>query len=123
MTFDRAAARQVDVLGRVDIDTPDGHLVLEAVGETVVVSASSAGAFRSLAGPLLRLNRTVRRRTFTQLGRALAAADVEVSFRLNRREIARFGKRSGLGLVARILGVPGLQVRWRRAHDTLLLRL
>ncbi len=113
--------RKLDVTGTVELDSADGRLVLEGIGDTVRVSSMSLGAMRSVADPLLRLNRTVRRRRFEQLSRGLAAADVELTFYIDRREIARLGGRTRSGRVARGLATPGLRVRWLRALGALLL--
>ncbi|MGB5301854.1 MAG: hypothetical protein WBO43_06270 [Gemmatimonadota bacterium] len=115
------AGRKLDVTGTVELDSADGRLVLEGIGDTVRVSSMSVGAMRSVADPLLRLNRTVRRRNFEQFSRGLAAADVELTFHIDRWEIARLGGRTGSGLVARGLATPGLRVRWLRALGALLL--
>ena len=115
------SGRRLDVTGVVEFDSALGRLVLEGIGDTVRVSSTSTGAMRSIAGPLLRLNRTVRRRYFEQFRRGLAAADVELSFRIDRREIARLDGRSGSGPLARVLATPGLRVRWLRALGALLL--
>jgi hypothetical protein len=106
----------------VELDSPDGRLVLEGIGDTVRISSMSLGAMRSVADPLLRVKRAVRRQNFEQLSRGLAAAGVELAFYIDRREIARLGGRTGSGLVARGLATPGLRVRWLRALGALLLR-
>lgn len=121
MISKNTSGRKLDVTGTVELDSADGRLVLEGIGDTVRVSSMSLGALRSVADPLLRLNRAVRRRHFEQLSRGLAAADVELTFYIDRREIARLGERTGSGLVARGLATPGLRVRWLRALGALLL--
>lgn len=120
MTGASTLGRQVDVVGSVDIDTPDGRLVIEGAGETVSVSAADAGTFRSLTGPLLRLDRSARRRHIAQLNRGLAAAGLELTFHIDRREVARLGGGLGPGLAALGLAMPGLRVRWMRAMRAFL---
>jgi len=121
VTSKGTSSRKLGVTGTVEVDSAGGRLVLEGIGDTVRVSSLSVGAMRSLADPLFRLDRSVRRRHFRQLSRGLAAAGVELAFFIDRREIARLGGRTGSGLVARGLAAPGLRVRWFRALRALLL--
>lgn len=111
MTVVRSSRLPVDVLGAVSVRTPAGCVDVTGLGETVHVTVPRARMLFKAVVRALELPKAERRRHFTLLGHGLTAGGIELSFRIDRREIARMGSGTRSGIVARSLSMPGVKLR------------
>ena len=108
MTAASRSRLPVDVRGDVSVRTPAGIVSVAGRGETLRVTVPR---FRHALRAAFGLPRAARGHHLTQLSRGLSVAGIELSFRIDRWEIARIGAGTGTGLVARGLSLPGVRFR------------
>ena len=100
----------MDVFADVVVAAPTGRLTLKGAGRSIRISGGSWHAYRDVATSLRRRSRSERYELFTRLDRLLCAADLELSFQIHGKEFARIG-RSDMGWAARVLALPGMNIR------------
>lgn len=91
----------------LSLEAPDGQCIrVEASGAAVVLALPGL-RFALLHSSLLR-DRATRVRLFRLLQSALGVSDVTMELRVRRRRIAALDPREDTGLLARVLGLPGV---------------
>jgi len=110
VSFAAAPRRPVDVFADLIVNTPAGRIAVTGDGSGLEIAADRLGTIRKAARPMLG-GRSHRASRTPGLLSVLHASGVRVRVRVRSREIARTGDPARPGLLSRILGLPGVEVR------------